>query len=347
MLLGLLAAAAATAQPTAHPPPGWTPPAWFHQPDADAIHAAWPAKALGMGRGGVAVVNCRVNIHGVTEDCQVRSETPPGEGFGAAALLLTPDFIFKPATQSGEPVPARVSIPVTFKWPVGYSGIMGPQGAFTVVNRPVWLAAPTFADIAAAYPRAGAGAAGYAALRCDVTKAGALRDCEALREEPPGRGFAGAARGLARKFRMEVSPDLAAVRGPIAVNVPVRLIDPAGPDYASRRLGEPVWVKVVDSRRSQALFPPAAAAKGLTTGLGVASCAVAADGTLTACVPERADPDGLGFAEAAVTIAGVMQMSLWTQEGGPVDGARLQLPIRFRLAGDTAAPSTPPAPTPK
>jgi len=100
------------------------------------------------------------------------------------------------------------------------------------------------------------------------------------------------------------------------------------------------------------LFPSDAAAKGIGEGVGVASCAVAADGTLKDCTPGAGKPDGLGFSEAAVSVAKVLQMSPWTQEGGPVDGSRLQLPIRFKLAdakskSDTNTPAAPATPTPK
>jgi hypothetical protein len=123
----------------------------------------------------------------------------------------------------------------------------------------------------------------------------------------------------------------------VAVNLRIRVIDPAGADFARRRLSEPQWVVGPDPDRAVKLFPAAAAAKGLKTGLGVAGCAVAVDGTLTDCKPLPGEPDGLGFSEAAVEIAQVMKMNRWTQEGGPVDGSRLQLPIRFKLADDKPA----------
>ncbi|MDB5480736.1 MAG: hypothetical protein JWO83_1789 [Caulobacteraceae bacterium] len=60
-----------------------------------------------------------------------------------------------------------------------------------------------------------------------------------------------------------------------------------------------------------------------------------------------ASPDGVGFSEVAVQIAQLMKMNPWTQEGGPVDGVTVLLPIRFNLAEASAststAPSAPPA----
>lgn len=340
MLIALLALAATTTAEPDHPS-GWKPPSWNKRPTSDAIQAVWPAKPLKEGREGVAKINCRVNIKGVTEDCRVQSETPPGFGFGAAALILTPDFLFNPATTPAGPVAARVVIPISFKWPVGARGAEISPNAFTVINHPVWAGAPTFADLAVVYPKGGAGKSGYDAFRCDVAKTGVLKDCVILREEPPGKGFGGAGRALIPKFHVELDADELAQRQPLVVNLAIRLIDPNSDDFSARRIGEPVWIKVVDPLKSQALYPAQAAEKGLTTGLGVASCEVSADGHLTACEARPGKPDRVGFSEAAVEIAGALEMSRWTQEGGPVDGARVSLPIRFNLAtakGEAAKP---------
>ena len=87
-----------------------------------------------------------------------------------------------------------------------------------------------------------------------------------------------------------------------------------------------------DPAVAQKLFPPEAAGQGLTSGLGKARCVVATDGALTGCTALPGDPDGLGFSEAAVKLASAMRMNPWTAEGGPVDGAIVNLPIRFKLA---------------
>ena len=294
------------------------------------------------------MLSCRVNVHGVLEDCQVISETPANQGFGAAALLLTPEFLFKPATVMGQPVPERVYFPVNFAWTSGSTpgGVGGDT--FTLVAHPTWVAAPTFADIGAAYPRSAGGAAGYAAFRCQVDATGSLEQCELLREEPPVRGFAGAGRSLIAKFRMQVDPDLLAHGRRLQVNLPIRLIDPASDAFKTRRLSEPNWLTIPDPGTAQKLFPAQAAEKGLKEGVGVASCAVAADGALEDCATAPGTPDGLGFSEAAVSVAKVLRMNRWTQEGGPVDGSRVLLPIRFKLAEAPSNPasSAPPAPAP-
>ena len=98
-------------------------------------------------------------------------------------------------------------------------------------------------------------------------------------------------------------------------------------------------MKGLDRTRVARLYPALAIERGVTTGRGVAECTVGRDGALTGCHPLPGDPDGLGFSESAVLVAQVMQMNLWTDEGGPVEGAVIRLPIRFNLATPAAAPA--------
>ena len=63
----------------------------------------------------------------------------------------------------------------------------------------VWLAAPTAADVAAAYPEKAraAGLGGGVELMCSAARDGSMRDCDVLGESPRGQGFGNAARKLA------------------------------------------------------------------------------------------------------------------------------------------------------
>jgi len=178
-------------------------------------------------------------------------------------------------------------------------------------------------------------------MRCELSKSGDLNDCAAIREDPDGKGFGSAAIRLSRHFHVEVDAAAFTGRRKIFVNVPVRLTDPNGDEFKGRRIGEPLWVKSVDPAKTVSLFPPAAASAGLKTGVGIAQCDVAADGALLNCATGVGRPDGLGFSEAAVVVASVMRMNLWTREGGPIDGAKISLPIRFNLGQGPAAGATP------
>ena len=335
------AAVAALALALAVVDPPETPADWYKRPSNADVRAVWPAAALKLGSGGVAEILCRVNVHGAAEDCRVVSETPANKGFGEAALMLTPQFLFKPATVGGVAAPSEVRIPITFQG-TGTDvsearDLHELDSTVSMIDRPVWASAPTFADMASVYPAKGGGLAGYVAFRCDVKKDDSLRGCLLVREEPPRHGFESAARRLTAKFRLHPGYGLAHHRENVTVNLRIRIIDPTGEDYVQRRVGQPQWLVGLDPKKAVKLFPQAAIARGLKTGLGRASCRVSAEGALADCSPLPGEPDGVGFSEAAVEIAEVMKMNLWTQEGGPVDGARLILPVRFNLAEGTAA----------
>ena len=59
---------------------------------------------------------------------------------------------------------------------------------------------------------------------------------------------------------------------------------------------------------------------------------------MSECKPLPGDPDGLGFSEAAVAIARTVRMAPWTNGGGPVNGAVVNLPIQFDLTEAAPAP---------
>ena len=93
----------------------------------------------------------------------------------------------------------------------------------------------------------------------------------------------------------------------------------------------PYWVAGVDPNKAVKIFPAAAAERGLVTGLGVAECRVARDGSLSGCTPRPADPENLGFSEAAVELAPAMKMNPWLRDGEPADGALVRVAVRLNL----------------
>jgi len=95
-------------------PPGATPPDWLTRPPAAAMATFYPELANDLDMGGFAAINCRVSAYGLVERCRVVSESPPGLGFGRAALRLAPLFRFRPATTLVTAVPSQVQIPVRF-----------------------------------------------------------------------------------------------------------------------------------------------------------------------------------------------------------------------------------------
>ncbi|MDO8297341.1 MAG: TonB family protein [Caulobacter sp.] len=307
---------------------------WLRKPTGDQLRAAWPARALAAGRGGSAIITCEINIRGGLENCRIESEKPAGEGFGDAALLLVPSFLMKPAMEDGKPVRSVIRIPIAFA-SGGSGGNSGPT--ISMVTNPPWRTAPSFADMAAAWPKgAEAIQQGHVSMRCKFKKDGGLTNCETLTENPRGRGFGGAARKLAALFAIPVDPQDPHVLDRTYVNLQIRFINPAAPEALKRAVVQPRWIRGPDPAKVLAIYPEQAVAAGVKTGLGVAECTIATDGALTDCAVAREDPPGLGFGQAAVAVAVVMRMSPWTEDGGPVDGGKIKLPVRFNKAPDPA-----------
>jgi TonB family protein len=322
--------------------------------------SVWPEGAWNARANGQVTLTCFVDIHGLAERCRVAYESPQGKGFGAAALELQPTLKITPRKgPDGQPVAGLMNIALRFKAPeaeTNLSDLASTSGLpsaginaanlmlshnpiemrhVVMMNHPVWVAAPSFDDVAGAYPARGGGVEGYAVAHCEVLRSGDLTRCIVSKESPTRHDFAQAALKLARKFK--VSPEVmkyAPHGAPIEVDIPIRFAPPA--ELAQRTVSAPSWISVVDPDTAPKLFPPEAAAKGLTSGRGVAKCVVVADGRLEDCAPEPADPDGLGFSEAAVKLASTMRMNLWSADAEPVQGGVVHVAIRLNLEGSGA-----------
>jgi len=322
--------------------------------------AIWPRRAYARGKNGRVTLSCLVDAHGLAEWCRVMAEEPSGEGFGRAALEMRPTFKLKPVEgPDGKPIKAMMTVNVGFKAPEmdidsdgtalssaanslrGGSMVAGniagnriEMHPVVMIDNPVWAAAASFDDLARAYPAKAGGADGYVAAHCQVDRsgrnAGALHGCQIIKEAPTGKGFDQAALSLMPKFRLLPSALARAPSGPpLWVDVPVRF-SPA--TFADRTVAAPVWLRDNDAAAPPVVYPKEAAAQGVTSGRGIARCTVAADGKLSACAPQAAEPDGLGFSEAAVKLASAMRVNLWSADGAPVEGGVVYVPIRLNLS---------------
>jgi TonB family protein len=323
---------------------------WVHKPDNATILSVWPAGAYEARVSGKAMLSCKVDTHGLAEECEVVSEYPKGLGFGDAALRLRPTFKLKPAMGPSGPVTTMMNIPVEFNAEdndnigfgstanntnmedrtISLNGTRPEMRAVTVLDHPIWAQAAGFDDLARAYPANGGGIEGYAVAHCQVERSGALTGCEVRKEVPENHGFGKAAVSLAARFRVTPDSTSRPHKTPLWVDIPIRFPPPA--EVKERTIESPTWVAGFDPDRVLKLFPPEAAAQGVTTGRGVAHCTVAPDGALTDCTPGPGDPAGLGFSEAAVKLASGMRMNPWSADGAPVDGAVVNIPIRLNLA---------------
>lgn len=127
-------------------------PDWIQKPGAADVATAYPVKADQDRIGGAATLACKFAQDGRLVGCRVVSETPPEDGFGAAALKLAPLFRAAPLSRDGVPVAgAEVRIPIRFMWPGRPTESMAAAGE-PLVTRPDWLKKPTPADLARFYP---------------------------------------------------------------------------------------------------------------------------------------------------------------------------------------------------
>jgi TonB family protein len=302
-------------------------------PDLQLMLNIWPKGAFKTYKAGHVTLRCNIDAHGLAESCDVASESPQGQGFGRAALKMRHTFRLPPTPGSDGPASTVKNVQITFNpCDSGDPDCENPGLTLaTEITDPVWTQAPSFNDLAAAYPAGADGAEHYAAARCAVGRGGALEGCGVIKEDAGDKGFGLIAVHLAQT-KFKVDPSLQSRPGHLTlVDVPVRF--PSRQELAERTVMAPAWLTSLDPKATPRLFPPEAVAQGLTTGRGVARCTVGADGTLSACAPEPGEPDGLGFSEAAAKLAGGMKMNLWSNDDAPVQGGVVHIPVRLNLKG--------------
>lgn len=75
----------------------------------------YPPAARRAGKTGHVILACSVTGGGRLTECVVAEESPPGWGFGEAALRMAPLFKMRPITKSGRSVAgAHIRIPINF-----------------------------------------------------------------------------------------------------------------------------------------------------------------------------------------------------------------------------------------
>jgi len=332
-----------TPQDQKKPPPADATIEAVSTDDADAsLVGIWPSTAYHNAIDGRVRLKCWIDSHGLAERCEVISENPPKLGFGKAALEMRPtiklpvpygsDGAFKIIAIGFRAPDNNGSHSMAIQDPHDY--MQGGRNALpmrkvTMLDNPVWIAAASFDDLAAAYPGHPGVGEGYAVDHCMVKKDGSLDGCQTIKEEPEGKGFGKAALSLASKFRISAQVAQTPHAEELWVDIPVRF--PSAEDLGDRTVSAPSWIQMFNPKAMPKMFPPEAAAQGLTTGRGVTRCTVGPDGALVGCSPEEGEPDGKGFSEAAAKLAGTMKMNLWSSDGAPVQGGVVHIPIRLNL----------------
>jgi TonB family protein len=287
------------------------------QPTTAEIKAAFPAGALTRKITGKVALSCLVTADAQLSDCQVKTETPQGEGFAAAAMTLTPRYRVRETDQLGQRVAGR-RIPIE-------TIFLAPGD-----SRLDWAKKPTSDQMWAVLPKLASeeGVGGKTSLRCTVSTEGALRDCAVEWEQPAGYGFGMAALKLTDQFRMKP-----AMRGGRAVEDEVSLPIHFGAATLSAGtvaglIRDPIWDSAPTAANVAAAYPTTAGPA--VDGYVTLRCGLTASGALKDCKAISEIPKDKGFADAALGLTQHFRVNL--SSGGKLDLTKyaFDVPIHFR-----------------
>lgn len=98
---------------------------------------------------------------------------------------------------------------------------------------------------------------------------------------------------------------------------------------------DPHWLRTPDAAQVNRVYPDRAQRVGVG-GLATLSCLVTAAGTVESCSVLAETPSDMGFGAAALSLAPYFRLQPRMEDGAAVGGARVVIPIRFKIAAGEA-----------
>ncbi|CAN5813930.1 hypothetical protein BH11PSE1_BH11PSE1_16650 [soil metagenome] len=201
-----------------------------------------------------------------------------------------------------------------------------PITGMPLPEAPQWLERPTREDFENAVK-------GDVYLVCQITSEGRLSPCEVTDETPAGMGLAGSAISISGKFKMSTTLSTGeTVGGHFRVmRMHFRLPPPPLPEGV-RLIEKPQWLKRPSASDIGNLYP-ARAQRMDVAGSATMQCSVSSDGGLNPCTVIDEDPGEYGFGDAALQIGALLRLAPLDEDGQPVAGGIVRIPINFTLPG--------------
>ncbi len=107
---------------------------------------------------------------------------------------------------------------------------------------------------------------------------------------------------------------------------------------AKPQITRPNWIERPSGAELGAAYPAAARAAGVS-GRATIRCTVQPAGTLTGCEVVSEAPAGAGFGQATLAIADRFRLQPPTENGRPVPGAVVQVPLLWKVSDEPPAPA--------